>query len=167
MLGIYITLEKPWLLTTICWENIWVFLHWFPFSIIPFFISHHHVYYNMLFFCLGFGEHCNFDVHHHGLRTPREEIAFTARPKIPSHSQIFRYGQRIFCLPHWPNFSDIFDLCLHWVSVVRVHHHPWWILEGENKESWGLSKWDMFLNEMSFWTRHVSKRDVFLNETSF
>ena len=54
----------------------------------------------------------------HGLRTPREEIAFTARPKIHSHSQIFRYGQSIFCLPHRPNFSDIFDLCLHWVSVV-------------------------------------------------
>ena len=32
----------------------------------------------------------------------------------------FRYGQSIFCLPHWPNFSDIFDLCFHWVSVVRV-----------------------------------------------
>ena len=55
----------------------------------------------------------------HGLRTPREEIAFTARPKIHSHSQIFRYGGSIFCLPHRPNFSDIFDLCLHWVSVVR------------------------------------------------
>ena len=52
----------------------------------------------------------------HGLRTPREEIAFTARPKI--QSQIFRYGQSIFCLPHRPNFSDIFDLCLHRVSVV-------------------------------------------------
>ena len=23
-------------------------------------------------------------------------------------------------LPYWPIFSDIFDLCLHWVSVVRV-----------------------------------------------
>ena len=31
----------------------------------------------------------------HGLRTPREEIAFTARPKIQSESQIFRYGQSI------------------------------------------------------------------------
>ena len=29
------------------------------------------------------------------------------------------YDQSIFCLPHGPNFSDIFDLCLHWVSVVR------------------------------------------------
>ena len=54
----------------------------------------------------------------HGLRTPRKEIAFTARPKIQSQSQIFRYGQSIFCLPHRPNLSDIFDLCLHWVSVV-------------------------------------------------
>ena len=55
----------------------------------------------------------------HGLRTPREGIAFTARPKIQSQSQIFRYGWSIFCLPHRPNFSDIFYLCLHWVSVVR------------------------------------------------
>jgi hypothetical protein len=55
----------------------------------------------------------------HGLRTPREEIAFTARSKIKSQSQIFRYGGSIFCLPHRPDFSDIFDLCLHWVSVVR------------------------------------------------
>ena len=55
----------------------------------------------------------------HGLRTPREEIAFTARPKIHSHSQIFRYSRNIFCLPHWPNFSDIFDLCLHRVSVAH------------------------------------------------
>ena len=55
----------------------------------------------------------------HRLWTPGEEIAFTARPKINSHSQIFRYGRRLFCLQHWPNFSDFFDLCLHWVSVVR------------------------------------------------
>ena len=54
---------------------------------------------------------------HHGLWTPREEIAFTARPKIPS--QIFGYGRSIFCLPHRLKFSDIFDLCLHWASVVR------------------------------------------------
>ena len=54
----------------------------------------------------------------HGLRTPREEIAFTAWPKIHSHSQFFRYGRSIFCLPRRLNFSDIFDLFLHWVSVV-------------------------------------------------
>ena len=57
----------------------------------------------------------------HGLWTPREEIAFTARLKI--QSQIFRYGRSIFCLPHRPNFSDISDLCLHWVSVVRDRSH--------------------------------------------
>ena len=56
-------------------------------------------------------------MHRHRLRTPGEEKAFTARPKIHSHSQIFRYG--IFCLPLRPNFSDIFDLCLHCLSVVR------------------------------------------------
>ena len=68
----------------------------------------------------------------HGLRTPRDEIVFTARPKINSHSQIYSYGQSIFCLPDQPNFSHIFDLCLHWVSVVRGQsHHPSqkWILE--------------------------------------
>ena len=31
---------------------------------------------------------------------------------------MFRYGQSIFCLPHWPEFSYFFDVCLHWVSVV-------------------------------------------------
>ena len=59
----------------------------------------------------------------HGLRTPGEEITFTARLKIHSHSQIFMYGRSIFCLPHWHKFSDFFDLCLHWVSVVRVTYH--------------------------------------------
>ena len=53
----------------------------------------------------------------HGLRTPREDIAFTAQPKIQSQSQIFRYNRSIFCLPHLPKFSDVFDLCLYWVSV--------------------------------------------------
>ena len=47
---------------------------------------------------------------------PSEEIAFTAWPKINSQSQIFMYGRSIFCLPHQPKF---FDLCLHWVLVVR------------------------------------------------
>ena len=55
----------------------------------------------------------------HGLRTPGEEITFTARPKIKSQSQIYRYGQSIICLPHRPKISGFFDLCLHWVSVVR------------------------------------------------
>ena len=59
----------------------------------------------------------------HGLRTPRKGIYLTARPKVQSQFQIFRYGQSIFCLPHQPNFSDIFDLCLHCVSVVRDDGH--------------------------------------------
>ena len=57
----------------------------------------------------------------HGLRTPREEIAFNARPKIQFQSQIFRYSRSIFCLPHQPDISDLFYLCLHWVSVVRAN----------------------------------------------
>ena len=32
----------------------------------------------------------------HGLRTPREEIAFTARPKTQFQAQIFKYGRSIF-----------------------------------------------------------------------
>ena len=57
-------------------------------------------------------------IRYHRLRTPREEIAITAWPKIQSQSQILWYAGSIFCVPHRPNFSDIFDLCLHWVSVV-------------------------------------------------
>ena len=55
----------------------------------------------------------------HRLRTHGEKITFTARLKINSQSQIFRYGRSIFCLLYLPKFSDFFDLCLHWVSVVR------------------------------------------------
>ena len=43
-----------------------------------------------------------------------------AWPKIHSHSQIFKYGQNIFCLLHRPTFSDIFYLCLH-----EVFCSPW------------------------------------------
>ena len=59
----------------------------------------------------------------HGLRTPRVDKAFTAQPKIHYHSQILRYGRSKFCLPFRPNISDIFDICLHWVSVVRGYAH--------------------------------------------
>ena len=55
----------------------------------------------------------------HGLRTPGEEIALSARSKIKSQSQIIRYGRSIFCRPQRPKISDFFDLCLRWVSVVR------------------------------------------------
>ena len=102
-----------------------------------------------------------FDTYTHGLRTPREEKSFTARPKIHSHSQIFRYGRSIFCLPLRPNFSDIFDLCLHWLSVIvramahyikslhlilglalRKFNHPWLI----SKELFLQKRWPMSLS---------------------
>ena len=70
----------------------------------------------------------------HGLRTSGEEIAVTVRPKIHFHSQIFRYSRSIFCLPHRPKFSDFFDLCLHWVSVVRDYAH----VELTNMTLWHL-----------------------------
>ena len=59
----------------------------------------------------------------HGLWTLGDEIAFAAWLEIHSHSQIFRHGRSIFCLPHRSKFSDFFDLCLHWVSVVRASHN--------------------------------------------
>ena len=79
----------------------------------------------------------------HGLRTPREEIAFTARPKTHSHSQMFRYDRSIFCLPHRPNFSDIFDLCLHWVSVVRGFK-AWSKIENMHGSFWN-GFWNMIM----------------------
>ena len=56
---------------------------------------------------------------YHGLRTPGEEIAFTAQPKINSHSQSFRYGRSIFCLSATSAQIFRFLWFLHWVSVVR------------------------------------------------
>ena len=47
----------------------------------------------------------NFIYLRHGLWTPSKEIPVTARPKIKSQSQIYRYGWSIFCLPHRPNFQ--------------------------------------------------------------
>ena len=81
----------------------------------------------------------------HGLWTPREKIAFTARPKIQSQSQIFRYGRSIFCLPHRPNFSDIFDLLPHWLSVVRASN--------SNGRGWKIKN-SLFIRASSF-IRHL------------
>ena len=61
----------------------------------------------------------------HGLRMPSEETAFTGWPKIHSHSKMFWYGRSIFCLPHLPKISDFFELCLHWVFIVRDPTHTW------------------------------------------
>ena len=57
----------------------------------------------------------------HGLRTPGEEIAFTARPKIKSQSQCYRYGRSIFQLSHRPKVSDFFDLLMPSLDV----RSPW------------------------------------------
>ena len=54
----------------------------------------------------------------HGLRTPSEEITFTARPKIKYQFQMFRYGRSIFCLLHQPKFSDFFS------QVYLLLRHP-------------------------------------------
>ena len=85
----------------------------------------------------------------HGLRTTGKEIAFTTWPKILSHSQIFRYGRSIFCLPYRPKFSDFFDLCLHWVSVVRGQN----IKPGQKR-----TNSDLILNWQSFkWNSSIIK----------
>ena len=65
-----------------------------------------------------------------------------SRPKINSHSQIFRYAWSIFCLPHRPKFSDIFDLCLHWVSVVRDHNEGFVSCKG--RICWMDGSWQTF-----------------------
>ena len=65
---------------------------------------------------------CAYCVLHHRLQTPVKEIPFNEQLKINSHPQIFRYVQRIFCLPHWPKFSDFFDLRLQWVFVLHALH---------------------------------------------
>ena len=41
----------------------------------------------------------------------------------------------IFCLPNQPNFSDIFDLCLHWMSVVRGFKDYFYLLKCSNAKT--------------------------------
>ena len=87
----------------------------------------------------------------HRLRTPIEELAFAAWQKIHNHSQIFTYGRSTFCLPYQPNFSDIFDSYLHWVSVVCAPDYKrplmlWLALQHHQK----VKKVD-FQSEFSIW----------------
>ena len=56
----------------------------------------------------------------HGLRTPGEEIAFTARPKFTPTPKFLGTAEAYFVCHIGPSFQNFFDLCLHWVSVVRV-----------------------------------------------
>jgi hypothetical protein len=69
----------------------------------------------------------------HGLRTPSEEIAVTARPKIKSQPQILRKGQSIFCLPHWPKISDFF-----------------WFMPSLGVRSPCIGQWDLLRNLVKF-----------------
>ena len=68
----------------------------------------------------SFWSRCDLSIHQpgHGLQTPGEEIAFTARPKINSDSQIFRYGWNIFCLPQIFRFL--------WFLPSLGVHGPWY-----------------------------------------
>ena len=55
----------------------------------------------------------------HGLWTLGEEIVFTTWPKINSHSQIFRYGRSIFCLPNFQiSLIYAFIGCLQYVCFM-------------------------------------------------
>ena len=76
-----------------------------------------------------------------GLRTPGEEIAFTARPKIHSHSQIFRYGRSIFLLPYQPNFSNIFMPSLVVRSLWEYALH----MQCPKVQNWSTNFWSKIL----------------------
>ena len=65
---------------------------------------------------------------------PDEENAFTAKPKINSHSQIFRHGRRIFCLPHQPKFSDLFDYAYIGCPQFVISSHQILSLEHRNNK---------------------------------
>ena len=90
-------------------------------------------------------------------RPVRKLPTLHARPKINSHSriEIFRYGQSIFCLPHWPKLSDFFEICLHpsvvcvrvsavcivsvgiFLSKVRIGFSHWLGLKQYAQKMWG------------------------------
>ena len=65
----------------------------------------------------------------HGLQRPSEENVFTARPKIYSYCQIFRYGRSIFYVPHLAQIFKVLwfmpslgvnSLCF--LDISRTHH---------------------------------------------
>ena len=58
----------------------------------------------------------------HGLRTPGEEIVFTARPKINSHSQIFRWAEAYFVCHIGPNFH--ISLIYAFIGCPHIRN-PW------------------------------------------
>ena len=44
-------------------------------------------------------------------------------PKSTPTAKFLGTAEAYFCLPHQLKFSDFFDLCLHWVSIVRDLAH--------------------------------------------
>ena len=55
----------------------------------------------------------------------------TKRPSLHSQKlnpnpKFLGTAKAYFCLPHRPNLSDFFDLCRHWLSVVRGYSY--WLL---------------------------------------
>ena len=62
----------------------------------------------------------------HGLRMPERGncLDCTVEKQVPFPN--FRHFRSIFCLPLMSTFSDFFDLCLHWLSIVRETEHEIW-----------------------------------------
>ena len=106
------------------------------------------------------------------VRLQRKKIALTTLPKIHSCSQFFRYSQSIFCLPHRPNFSDIFDLCLHWVSVVRGYIFStseqaiseFEVVEAEWRQRWKMMR-RYFLLDLTLDIKHAKFYGVRPNDS--
>ena len=48
----------------------------------------------------------------------RNRLHCMAENQLPLPN-VYVYSQSISYLPHLPKFSDFFDLCLHWMSVLR------------------------------------------------
>ena len=56
----------------------------------------------------------------------------------------FQVRPKHICLPYRPNFSDIFDLCLHWVSVVRDLPH--YLLNVRKKSNFWITYTPLLVN---------------------
>ena len=82
----------------------------------------------------------------HGLRTPGEEIAFTARPKIESQSKIYRCSQSIFCLPLLLNILCIFGDVLGWCGYLDYIN---------------ISKYRTWNRRIKCWSMSVARLDPF------
>ena len=71
-----------------------------------------------------------------GLRTPVEDIAFTAWPKSNSHSQIFRYTHAHLWFPHWFLAVNHHDN-KNWVPFI-LRHNLWLIFMGMKQKEFSF-----------------------------